>query len=225
MKQNFLIIIVAIIIAVLVAGSGVYWWQESVLEKAESEKQQQVDNLQAQLNQIKLEKEALQKEKEDLIPKNSLIHKDFSYPYPISWTWKEEIREADFSLTAVSLGERTIPSSVQSSSYISGDKVNALTLYFKINTHWEDVGVCLPTEFRMILNEEGDTAAPINNRFNIECPMGNRTYSDQEVIFVVPGPQEEFILTTGGKSNIFFNVMAYRVGDLKVEKIPSNNLE
>lgn len=66
--------------------------------------------------------------------------------------------------------------------------------------------MCLPTELRLVLNEEGDLIAPINPKFNTECPMGNRTYFDQEVIFVVPENQRNFTFTTGGKSNIFFEV-------------------
>jgi hypothetical protein len=154
-----------------------------------------------------------------------LTRKDFLYPYPLAWTWDNGVKQADFSLTAISLGERIIPSFIQSSTYKLGDKINALTLYFKINTHWEDVGVCLPTEFRIILNEEGDMVAPINNRFTVECPMGERTYSDQEVIFVVPESQKKFTLTTGGESNIFFEIIVDKSGDLKVEKIVSSGLQ
>lgn len=152
------------------------------------------------------------------IPKTSLIQESFSSPYPLSWTWKEDRRKADFSLTAVSLGERTIPSFVYSPAHEPGDEINALTLYFKINTHWENVGVCVSTNLRMILNEEGDVLAPINNRFNAGCPSGDRTYFDQEVIFVVPETEKAFTLTTGRESNVFFTVTLLESGHLKVEK-------
>ncbi|MEA2097585.1 MAG: BspA family leucine-rich repeat surface protein [Patescibacteria group bacterium] len=152
------------------------------------------------------------------IPNGDLVQESFSYPYPLSWTWEQEIRTADFSLTKISLGERTIPSFVGSATYKPGDEVNALTLYFKINTHWEDVGVCLSTELRMILNEEGDVLAPVNNRFSAGCLMGDRTYFDQEVIFVVPETEKVFDLTTGGELNIPFTVTLLENGHLKIEK-------
>lgn len=77
-------------------------------------------------------------------------------------------------------------------------------------------GVCLEPTFRLI-NEEGDFIAPINNRFNADCLWDNQTYSNQEVIFVVPKSQKEFNITTGGQSNISFVVTALENGDLKIE--------
>ena len=60
--------------------------------------------------------------------------------------------------------------------------------------------------------------APINNKFNAECPMGDRTYFNQEVIFIVPEEERVFTLTTGGELNIFFTVKALDNGDFEIER-------
>jgi len=150
-------------------------------------------------------------------PKTGLIQASFSYPYPVSWTWDSSRNDiADFSLTEVSLGERTVPSFVHSAIYKPGDKIYALTLNFKINTHWDALGIDLYTEQRLILNEEGDKMAPINLYFNVQSLGGKKTYYDQEVIFVVPKTQKVFTFTTGGSSNIFFTVKILDDGRLQV---------
>ena len=151
-----------------------------------------------------------------------MLKTSFQYPYPLSWkeTDIEEWKSADFSLIEVSLGKRTVPSFIYSSSYKPDEKIYALTLYFKIKTYGSgDVGVCYSPNFRLVLSEEGDLMSPINNRFNAECLKRDRTYLDQEVIFVVPETEKEFYITTGGRSNIFFTVTVSENGDLEVEKV------
>lgn len=40
----------------------------------------------------------------------AVINKEFSYPYPLAWTFVQEWRKAEFSLTKISFGERSVPS-------------------------------------------------------------------------------------------------------------------
>lgn len=65
----------------------------------------------------------------------SLIRKDFSYPYPVSYEKEHTTTHFfNFSLTGISLGKREVPSFVSHKSpYKSGMEIYALTLYFKIN--------------------------------------------------------------------------------------------
>ena len=156
-----------------------------------------------------------------------LINKKFTYPYPLEWRYEHtKTLFFDYSLTGVSLGKRTVPSFVaHDSPYKPGTEVHALTLYFKIrNIGTHGAGVCLNVDLRLVLNEEGDLVSPINNRFNADCLWDGQTYYNQEVIFVVPENQREFNLTTGGESNIFFEVEILDDGDLRIERIITNGL-
>ncbi|MBM3253911.1 MAG: hypothetical protein FJZ16_06650 [Candidatus Omnitrophica bacterium] len=202
------VIAISIVLITAILAGGLILWQYSKINKKDNQLPETniLEKEEATTNPIETEESV------------NLIYKEFSYPYPFSFTWEEGIRKADFSLISVSLGERTVPSFISFSSYKPGDKINALTLYFKINTHWEDIGLSLPTEFRILVNEEGDMIAPINDRFNVESLRGDRVYSDQEVIFVVPTSQEKFTLTTGGESNIFFEITVDGAGNLNVER-------
>lgn len=169
---------------------------------------------------------------EKIIKQTSLITKNFSSPYPLlwqeAWSGKETI---DYALTKVSLGKRTAPPGLQKTSgdyYKANEEIFALTLYFKVKTsNWNGPGaLCIKPSLRRLINEEGDLLPPDNQDFysanmKMGCAGPNRTYSDQEVIFVVPENEKEFTFTTGGKSNIFFSVTNLN-NNLTVEKAPTS---
>jgi hypothetical protein len=154
----------------------------------------------------------------------SLITKEFSYPYSLSWQENYSGYSINYDLTKITIGDKTIDNfSSYSSAFKKGDKTNALTLYFKIIKIGQiGSGICLRINFRMELNEQGDLAAPVNNSFNADCFWDNQTYYDQEVIFEVSQNKKEFSITTGGKSNIFFTVKVLDNGDISVEKNPAS---
>jgi len=156
---------------------------------------------------------------ERIVPK---LRESFSYPYPVTYRYNHTATHFfDFSLTGISLGERTVPSFVSRHSldYKPGKEIYALTLYLKINNVGRyGAGVCLSNTFRLLLNEEGDLQAPINSGFNADCLYDDQTYFDQEVIFIVPETQKAFTITTGGEAKIFFTVTVLDNNQLKVEK-------
>ncbi|MCX6764721.1 MAG: hypothetical protein NTU58_03440 [Candidatus Nealsonbacteria bacterium] len=219
-----------IIIILVFAVTGAIYWQYSQFSKEIETNNYSTDSYlkeQKETEEIVIQEEERKAETSTMEnggeTEEKLIHKEFSYPYPLAWTWREEIRKADFSLTGAYFGERAVPSwiskwNLDASGYKAGERIDTLTLYFKIKTNWEDVGVCLATELRLLLSEEGDLAPPINPRFNTECLYGNRTYFNQEIIFAVPENKKEFTITTGGKTKIFFTVKILDNGDITIDK-------
>jgi hypothetical protein len=154
--------------------------------------------------------------------KEPLIKQEFSYPYPFSFEEKNEYNPYyfKFDLTKVTFGEKTIGNfHSYNQQYQAGQKINALTLYFKIiQPFYYGVSICLRNNFRLELNEEGDMKEPVNDSFNGDCFAVNQTYYDQEVIFSVPESQKVFSITTGGQSKIFFTVTILDDNTIKVDK-------
>lgn len=168
--------------------------------------------------------------------KRAVAGVSFQYPYPVSW--KED--GVEFLLTGVSLGTIKAPANpnvspptyprlhnLESTSsggyYEIGIDVYALTLKLKVTT---DVSYgnqnCLELKLRRVVNEEGDLTPPNTQEFafpNGCVAMPNSTYANQEVIFVVPETDKEFVITTGGNSNVFFSVKFTPDGKLDVENL------
>lgn len=138
-------------------------------------------------------------------------------------SWEEN--GVEFSLTDVSLGKIAASPSlwkIPGVSYSVGDEIYALVLDLKIKI-LDPFGTSVPFNLRRLLNEAGELMAPNTKEFifsdsgsNFGKP--NQIYENQKVIFVVPESAKEFIITTGGKTNIFFTITVQPDGALKVEK-------
>ncbi|TSC82864.1 MAG: hypothetical protein G01um101420_46 [Parcubacteria group bacterium Gr01-1014_20] len=156
---------------------------------------------------------------------SSLIKATLSSPYLVSWSEAG----STFSLSGVSLGPTVAGpdlSDGRGGLYREGVTLNALVLHLKITSG--KTAECLSVDFRRVLDEEGNLAQPNTFRYKFVdpsipgsftgCPMSSTTYNDQSVIFVVGKDEKEFLLNTGGQSNLFFTVKVVEGNKLKVEK-------
>ena len=155
------------------------------------------------------------------------IEKQFSYPYVISW--KED--GIDFFLTGISFGKTVAPERLKKLSgeyYNSGEEINALTLTFKI-ANTQNKYKCADINIRRVINEEGDMIHPNTDQFHFPgsggCMMENNTsYQDQKVIFVVSEDEKNFVITSGGTSNVLFTINVLEADGI-VREQPALELE
>lgn len=154
----------------------------------------------------------------------------FNFPYPVSWkdhwqynyngrTWGDYITEYD--LTNVSLGDTTLSKDVPA-GYAAGDSVHAITLRFKLNSQvlHSEGNYCVPIHIRRLLDEEGDTAAPINiyiHTSSFYCISGIDATSEGEVTFLVAPTDKEFTFLAGNDANDSFMVTLMNDGTLQVK--------
>jgi len=137
--------------------------------------------------------------------------------------WTED--GIEYRLRKISLGEITAPNNLAKNSggyYDPGEIVYALTLSLWIDISPDFKGECVPMNFRRIINEKGDTVNPNTKQYLFLDTGGcigqtNMTHTDQKVIFVVQKSEKSFNITTGGKSNTFFDI-TNKNGQLIVEK-------
>lgn len=88
MRDKNIQIIIAVVISVLVAGEGVYLYQQSILEKIENELRQQIDDLHTQLNQTITDKDALQQQYVKIISPNGGENLCLGDNFNIKWESK-----------------------------------------------------------------------------------------------------------------------------------------
>lgn len=164
---------------------------------------------------------------EKLKIETTLTKTSFEYPYPLVYSEQG----ATFSLTGIALGSMGAPANTartEGGFYQEGELVNAVRLMFKIAKGTTNAQ-CLELKFRRILDdEEGSSVIPNTtaytfpdvrgSQFKGSCMASGSTADNQEVIFVVPKEETDFLFTTGSASNIFFRI--YKVGEvLKFEKV------
>jgi len=211
-------LIIIVVFAVLISAIAATYWQYT--KTYESNNVEELVGKTPEFEEKAVESENGVKSQtgtESISENKNLVRKDFSYPYPIEWvSYYTKTRYFKYSLTGVSLGRREIPSFVGKNT---GKEINALTLYFKIDNRGRyGAKICIDVPLRMVVNEQGDLAAPLNKRFNEGCFGDNQTYYNQEVIFEVPSDKKEFVITTGDDSNIFFTVKVLDNKDIEVVK-------
>jgi hypothetical protein len=151
-----------------------------------------------------------------------LVNQQFQFPYPVSWIehWSYTYNNVDwedastsFDLTGVAIGAVT-----------STDQV-ALT--FKINNtvspSSQETSNCVPLYIRRVLDEQGDLQAPDQNTWTLPgdyCVQGNQAYFNQIITFPIMASETSFLFTTGGTSNIYFEIAVIN-GTLKVQQLAS----
>ena len=99
-----------------------------------------------------------------------------------------------------------------------------LTLQIQITMG--NVAGCVPLNLRVITNENGDTAAPVTPQFTFPdsgtcAGTPGETYTDQQVVFSVDPAVLPIILTTGGTSDILFEVNTTKTGGLTIQLPPN----
>ncbi|HVM77243.1 MAG TPA: hypothetical protein VMU07_03770 [Candidatus Paceibacterota bacterium] len=112
---------------------------------------------------------------------------EFTPPYPLNW----QESGATISVMGAAL------------------QGNQLTL--KLAVAMGNAMACIPLNLRMLVDEEGNLAAPLTPQFTFpETDSCNgspgATYTDQQVVFGVDPTAMPFFFTTGGASNIYFEV-------------------
>lgn len=164
-----------------------------------------------------------------IVPVSSTAVREVSFAaaYPVTW----EESGIKFFLTGVLIGKIKAPaypyyspnpyqprppSYLKKSSggtYLVGEEVHALVLKLKITfpvISGRNSIACPSFSVRRVVNEEGDMVAPNHSQFFLEsggCQgTPGVTYFDQPVIFIVPEGEKDFLFTTGGQSNVFFNI-------------------
>ena len=150
-------------------------------------------------------------------PIATLLRKDFLYPYSLSWIEYNEWTEGsiNFSITSVLLeavgGSQnflTFGGGTYYPPYINlENEFRVITFLLKIQNADKEYNNTLPINIRRITNEEGDKVTPnYPDSHSYISISPNATLYDQQFIFVVPKDETEFSFTTGGASNIHFNI-------------------
>lgn len=106
----------------------------------------------------------------------------------------------------------------------SFDGVNQLTLRLEIAMGSSTE--CVPVNLRMLTDEQGDLATPETTQFTFpetgSCQGApGATYNNVPVIFTVDPNKFPLFLTTGGISNLFFNVATTSYGGVNIV-VPSH---
>ncbi len=99
-----------------------------------------------------------------------------------------------------------------------------LTLQLQITMG--NIAGCVPLDLRLITDESGNTTGPLTPQFTFPdsgtcAGTPGETYTDQEVVFSVDPTAMPLILTTGGTSNILFEINATNNGQLTIELPPN----
>lgn len=112
---------------------------------------------------------------------------------------------------------------------VTGAQLSGTQLTLNVQVQMGSVAECVPMNVRLVTDENGDLAAPITSQFAFPdtgtCNgTPGETYGDQEVIFTVANPTAfPFVLTSGGSSNLIFEVTTDPNGNLIVELPPESD--
>lgn len=123
--------------------------------------------------------------------------------------------DVELSLKEVALGSRSghAPGGLRKSegwgNYQENEVIYSVTLFLTIdNRTFKQISV--PLNVRRIIDETGRMALPNTQQFMFTSTGGLAitpgSAFEQEVVFVVPEKQTEFLFTTGGQSNIHFKL-------------------
>jgi hypothetical protein len=129
---------------------------------------------------------------------------NFDYPYPV--TWMED--GIEFSLTEAAIGDMYDATNPTKGVFYG------IALYLKVKT-FNDSASWAELNLREEINEQGDLVLPVTKQFVFQPSGGagvskNAVYNDQKVIFEEKTLKKVYSFTTGGTSNIYFQI---KVGD------------
>ncbi len=109
---------------------------------------------------------------------------------------------------------------------ITGATITGTQITLSVQVAMGSVAECVPLDLRLIADEQGDLSPPITSQFVFpdtgSCTGSpGETYSGQQVVFSVADPTAfPFLLTTGGTSNILFEIVQNPDGTLTVQLPP-----
>lgn len=122
----------------------------------------------------------------------------YSSPYPLQWT------EGQSTLT------------------ITGAAIQGSQLMLAIVVQTGKNAECIPMNMRLVIDESGNLATPASPQFSFPDTAScngtpNKTYDAQAVSFSLgQNLSAPFLITTGGTSNIFFEVATTTSGGISV---------
>jgi hypothetical protein len=104
---------------------------------------------------------------------------------------------------------------------ITGVSLDNAQMTFALSIQTGAAPECVPLNLRLIADEEGDLTPPNPSSFTFSdsgnCNGApNETYPDQTAIFTVDPARFPLLFTTGGSSNIFFEVVTSTNSNLSV---------
>ena len=110
---------------------------------------------------------------------------------------------------------------------IVGATLSGSQLTLNIDVGMGAIAECVPMNLRLVANENGDLAAPLNPSFtfgeNGTCiGTPGSTYSDQEITFTVNPSSMPLSFTTGGTSNKYFELSTTAAGGITVNPPPTS---
>jgi hypothetical protein len=109
---------------------------------------------------------------------------------------------------------------------ITGATISGGQVTLDVQVAMGDVSECVPMNLRLIADEQGDLSPPVTSQFTFPdtgtCNgTPGETYAAQQVVFAVSDPTGfPFLFTTGGTTNMFFEVAQNADGTLAVQLPP-----
>jgi hypothetical protein len=109
---------------------------------------------------------------------------------------------------------------------ITGATVAGIQLTLNVQVAMGSASECVPLNLRLVADENGNLSPPITGQYTFPdtgtCNgTPGETYSGQQVVFTLTEPiAYPFILTTGGASNILFEIETTPAGGLVVQLPP-----
>lgn len=156
------------------------------------------------------------------------IYAETKYKEPYSITWEDEY--ARLAITEISLGQRKLEvgvldldtDSIYTTNYKPGTVVNGLVFKISITTKNNEEAECIGMNLKRI-SEGGDILRANTRQFRFPDTNGcgafpNTTYNSQEVLFVVPEGEKEFLFTTGTTPLSVFKVGIGEGGQIIITK-------
>ena len=106
---------------------------------------------------------------------------------------------------------------------IMGATLSGSQLTLNVSVGMGAIAECVPMNLRLVTDEQGDLAAPLNPAFtfgeNSTCiGTPGATYSSQEIVFTVDPTTMPLSFTTGGTSNEYFELSTTDAGGITISQ-------
>lgn len=110
---------------------------------------------------------------------------------------------------------------------ITGATLSGSELTLTVSVGMGAIAECVPLNIRLVTDEQGDLAGPLNPSFNFgenDTCIGTpgATYPDQEIVFNVDPGSMPFSFTTGGSSNRYFELSTTDSGGITITPPPTS---
>lgn len=109
--------------------------------------------------------------------------------------------------------------------YVTNATLSGTQLTLQLQITMGTVAECVPLNLKIITDESGNLASPVTPQFTFPdsgtcAGTPGETYSGQQVVFSVDPTVLPLILTTGGSSNVLFEINTTQNGGLTIQLPP-----